>query len=128
MGGVPLYALDRHTRLGKQALATFAQENLQVRRVIQPFVVGRTPREAIAWAAFYADGAAVGLRLCWRLSRPIEALGIENDLLKAGIPTEGHAALLAVVRANLDHLNSIRTRLLQARGLPAATDHTESQG
>lgn len=114
--GVPLYALDKHTRLGKQAIGLFARENAPVRACLEEFVPEHRHREAACLAAFYADAAPVSRRLDWSQADALEALGTENDLLLAGVAPEGIAPLLATVRANLDHLNDIRTRLFtQAR-------------
>ncbi len=45
--GVPLYALDKHTRLGRQAIGRFARENAEIAR----FLTERTApaRERCAW-------------------------------------------------------------------------------
>lgn len=116
VSSVPLYALDKHTRLGKQAIHLFARENAPVRTCLEEFVPEHRHREAACLAAFYADAAPVARRLDWSQADTLEALGTESDLLLAGAAPEGIAPLLATVRANLGHLNDIRTRLFtQAR-------------
>ena len=62
-------------------------------------------------AAFYADAVPVARRLIWRWSHELELLGLEVDMLKVGCPRDGIQPILAAVRANLDHLNSIRCRI-----------------
>lgn len=114
VAGLPLYALDKHTRLGRAALHQFARENTKVRRVLERYVPKRNALAAVQWAAFYADAAALAERFLWARSREIERIGIEADLLNAGIPLEGIGAIRDVIAANIIHLNDIRERLLIA--------------
>jgi hypothetical protein len=111
-GDVPLYALDKHTRLGREAIWRFAQENSAVRACLGRFVAENRWRSAAYVAAFYVDAAPIARRLVWDQSEALEAFGIERDLLCAGIPVEGMQPLLEVMRANLGHLNQIRRDVL----------------
>jgi hypothetical protein len=111
-GDVPLYALDEHTRLGREAIWRFACENDGVRACLECFVPASRRRRAANVAAFYADAAPVARRLMWDQSRSLEAFGIERDLLHAGVRAEGIGPLLEAVRANLGHLNEVRTQIL----------------
>jgi hypothetical protein len=120
---VPMYALDKHTRLGREAIAQFARENDAVHEVLERLVPKESRREAAMMAAFYADAAPVSKRLVWDGAGHLEAYGIETDFLKKGVPTEAHAPLLAAVRDNLDHLNQIRAdRYRKKFALPGAAD------
>jgi len=112
MNDVPLYALDMHTRLGREAIWRFAQENKSVRACLARFVPENRWRSAAYVAAFYIDAAPIARRLVWDQSEALEAFGIERDLLCAGIPIEGIQPLLEVMRANLDHLNNLRRAVL----------------
>src|SRR5690348_13353087 len=76
-GGVPLYALDKHTRLGREAIWRFAYGNDSVRTCLARFVPGRS---AAYVAAFYVDAAPIAKRLLWDQSEALEAFGIERDL------------------------------------------------
>ncbi len=109
---VPLYALDEHTRLGREAIWRLARENDAVRACLERFVPESRRRHAANVAAFYADAAPVALRLVWDHSAALEAFGIERDLLHGGVSAEGIKPLLEVVRANLDHLNELRAQVL----------------
>ena len=111
-GGVPLYALDEHTRLGREAIWRFACENDSVRACLERFAPANRRRRAANVAAFYADAAPVARRLMWDQSRSLETFGTERDLLLAGVPKEGIGPLLEAVRANLGHLNELRTQVL----------------
>ena len=108
-----MYCLGMHTRIGKAAIGRFARENDSVNKVLARYVAEHRRRDAACMAAFYGDGAPVSRRLNWSQSAALEALGIEADMLQAGVPTEGIEPLLAIVRSNLDHLNAIRAELFQ---------------
>ena len=117
---MPLYALDEHTRLGREAIWRFACENDGVRTCLERFVPASRRRRAANVAAFYADAAPVARRLMWDQSRSLETFGTERDLLLAGVPAEGIGPLLEAVRANLGHLNELRTQILgRTRAQPA---------
>jgi hypothetical protein len=109
---VPLYALDKHTRLGREAIWRFACENDSVRACLARFVPAGRRRSACYMAAFYVDAAPIARRLMWDQSEALEAFGIKRDLLHAGVPLEGIQPLLAAMRTNLDHLNKLRAQLL----------------
>jgi hypothetical protein len=126
MGDVPLYALDQHTRLGREAIWRFAREHPAVRWCLIHYVPERCWRGVAYVAAFYVDGAPVACRLIWYQSEALEAFGIERDLLHAGLPAEGIGPLLAVMRANLDYLNNLRRDVLarsQADLVPREVRH-----
>ena len=102
----------KHTRLGRDAIWRFACENDSVRACLACFAPARQRRNAAYVAAFYVDAAPIAKRLMWDQSEALEAFGIERDLLHAGLPAEGIGPLLAVMRANLDHLNELRRDVL----------------
>jgi hypothetical protein len=108
---VPLYAFDMHTHIGKQAIRRFARESDLVRECSERYVRPATWERAVCNAAFYADAAPVARRLDWAQSASLEAFGIENDLILAGVSPEGFKPLLETVRSNLAHLNQIRASL-----------------
>ena len=114
VNGVPLYALDMHTRIGRRAIELFAKENDAVSSCLDQHVPARSRREAAYLSAFYADAAPLSRRLQWFQADAIEQLGIENDFLSVGVMPDAVAALLGAVRDNLDHLNAIRARVLTA--------------
>ncbi|MEF2559287.1 hypothetical protein VQ044_24510 [Aurantimonas sp. C2-5-R2] len=113
VNGVPTYALDKHTRAGRQAIVTFARENQDVRSALERHVPEFRHRDAAYLAAFYTDAMPVTHRFEWDQVDELGTLGRETDLLWAGIPATGMADILAAFRSNLAHLNEVRARLLQ---------------
>ncbi len=119
VAGIPLYALDEHTRLGKQAINKLAQQSPSVRACLQQYVPHRRWIAAAQHSAFYAEGSAVSRRLHWSQSRSLEALGIEAELATAEVRPEGVEPLIGAIRSSLDELNAIRTQLLLTVGADA---------
>jgi hypothetical protein len=117
--GIPLYALDEHTRLGKRAINTLAQQSPSIRACLQQYVPRRRWIAAAQHAAFYAEGSAVSQRLHWTQSQSLEALGIEAELATAEVRPEGVEPLIGAIRGSLDELNAIRTQLLLTVGADA---------
>jgi hypothetical protein len=113
--GVPLYALDMHTSIGKTAIHQFARENRAVRETLAEYVPEYRAQDAACLAAFYADAAPVSRRLDWGQSAAVETIGIDSDLRSAKVSPDGVRPILEVVRANLDHLNETRARLFSVR-------------
>jgi hypothetical protein len=123
--GVPLYSLDKHTRTGRRAIELFANENTAVRDYLDQHVPARSRRAAAYLCAFYADAAPLSRKLQWAQGDELERLGIEADFHPVGVIPDAIPALLRATRANLDHLNLIRERVLKEalradrRGRPA---------
>jgi hypothetical protein len=119
VAGIPLYALDEHTRLGKRAINTLTQQSPSIRACLQQYVPRRRWIAAAQHAAFYAEGSAVSRRLNWSQSRSLEALGIEAELTTAEVQPDGVEPLVSAVRGSLDELNAIRAELLLTVGADA---------
>jgi len=109
--GVPMYSLDKHTRLGREAVRRFASENDEMQETLARYVPAARRNDAAYMAAFYADAAPLATKLVWKDADELEAFGTETDLLLSGVPPEGFAPLLAALRNNLGHLNEVRARV-----------------
>ncbi|PIU06546.1 MAG: hypothetical protein COT28_21775 [Methylobacterium sp. CG08_land_8_20_14_0_20_71_15] len=114
LGEIPAYAFDKHTRIGKRAITLLSRENEAVRTCLEHHVPEFRHRQTAWVAAFYADATPITRRLTWDQSEALEALGMENDLMREGVPQAGVVPLVDAIRANLDHLNEIRGRLYAA--------------
>lgn len=109
VGGVPLYTYDKHTALGKNAIATFARANRQVAAALQAWVPDASHRASVAeMAAFYCDAAPVKDRLDWASGRVLQFIGLRADILSVGCEFDGISPVLDAVGANLPHLNKLR--------------------
>lgn len=109
---IPMYALDKHTRVGREAIRNLIKFNFQIRDCLKRYVASRQWSDAAYMAAFYADAAPLARKLVWRGADELEALGTEADLLRAGVAAEGIAPLLELFRANVGHLNKVRAHTL----------------
>ena len=121
---VPMYALDKHTRLGREAIRRFASENDEVRETLARYVPAARRNDAAYMAAFYADAAPLATKLVWNGADDLEAFGTETDLLLSGVPPEGFAPLLAALRNNLGHLNEVRARVFVQQRSAGAGMHS----
>jgi hypothetical protein len=113
LDGVPMYAFDKHTRLGQAAIQKLIQESSRLRACLGRYVPKEVWRKATQMAVFYTDGYIVSRRLEWSLSRLLEALGIESDFCRTGVLPEARGPLLKALKDELHHLNAIRQELWQ---------------
>jgi hypothetical protein len=114
IAGVPLYAFDKHTRLGKRAIERLISESKPFRDCIVRFLAQGSPKKAAEIAAFYADAAPVARRLDWAQSDSLERLGIEADFIAAGLRLEGIGPVRQAMNAALEQLNAIRAEFWNA--------------
>lgn len=114
VNSIPLYALDRHTRLGKRAIEQFATECTEVREYLEANVPASKCKEAAYTSAFYTDGHPVRRRFAWRDSLALEVFGIESDLIKLSPSNNWIAQLLELFHCKLSALDVIRIRQLSS--------------
>lgn len=114
-GGVPLYAFDKFTSLGKRAIGQFAEECAQVRSILEKFGTGRDRRSVAEMAVFYSEGYFIARRFCWNQSECLENIGRAADFAHVRANPSGVAAIVDTVSSNLSGLNEIRRQLLSAR-------------
>jgi hypothetical protein len=117
INGVPLYALDRHTRLGRRAIRRFAQENAEIAQFLTKRGCDSGDDGALRMAVFYADGALTRPTLRWRHSAELTVAGVAADFHKVQVAAEVGAELVELVAAHIADLDSIRIQLL-SRALP----------
>ena len=117
INGVPLYALDKHTRLGRQAIGRFAKENAEIARFLTKRGCGSSDDRALRMAVFYADGALTRPTLRWRHSAELTASGVAADFQGVHVGADVGAELVELVVAHIANLHSIRSQLL-SRALP----------
>lgn len=110
--GIPLYTFDLHTRIGKMAAGIFAGENRAVNEMLCRLVPEFRMRDVVAMAACYVDGVSLYRPLQWHQAAALADLDLEANMMKLGCPRGAISEIIEIVRANLDHLNSIRGRLL----------------
>ena len=117
INGVPLCALDKHTRLGRQAIGRFAQENAEIARFLTERGCRSGNDGALRMAVFYADGALTRPTLQWRHAAEVTAAGVAADFHKVHVAADVGAELVELVATHIADLNAIRSQLL-SRGLP----------
>lgn len=115
VGGVPLYAFDKHTAAGKRAIAIFCRENADVAEVLHKWVPEPRRTEVAEIAAFYADACPVSLRFEWEAGPLMSFIGLQADMMGAGCAFDGVEPVVDCVRENLGGLNDARRSVLQRR-------------
>lgn len=108
VGDVPMYALDKHTRVGRAAIREFLADNDNIHRCLKAHVSTENMKSAAYMAAYYTDATPVSNRFVWSDSDRLEIRGREADMHSAGVPLDGIASILDVFRQNLVHLDEIR--------------------
>ena len=106
--GVPLSALDLHTRLGRTALSIFGSRNAEIAKFLSENLTGFRAVKALRYAAFFADSGALQPRLEWCTGKDIERLGIAADFRSIKVDPAIGKHLIGIVREHLDELNGIR--------------------
>jgi hypothetical protein len=106
IGGVPLYAFDTHTRIGKRAIERLISENKPLRDCIVRLQRPRS-RRSMRTAPRYRDGSTGRNRIR-------ERLGIEADFDAAGLRRDGIGPVREAMNAALGQLNEIRAELWTA--------------
>jgi hypothetical protein len=112
INGVPLYALDKHTRLGRQAIKRFAQSNAEISQFLIERGCASSDDGALRMAVFYADGALTRPTLHWRYSAELTTTGAAADFRSVNVAAEVGAELVRLVAAHVADLNAIRSQLL----------------
>ena len=132
INGLPLCAIDKHTRLGRQAIGRFARENAEIARFLKKHVRGSRDA-ALGMAVFYADGALTRPTLQWRRSAEFTAAGVAADFHKVKVTSGVGVELVELVMAHIADLDAIRLQLLSralapSRALQPQTDQAGRRG
>jgi hypothetical protein len=117
IGDVPLCALDKFTRLGRDAITAWSASSPPLMTMLNDLLPHRLWSKALGYGVFYTEGGVVAPKLVWRDSASIERLGIEADFLSIGFPADAITDFLALVEEELPQLNAVRTELMQASRL-----------
>lgn len=118
--GIPLYTFDKHTSIGKRAIAEFARTCAPVRDILAANVPEFRARDVAAMAAFYVDAIPLTRRYHWSRSPSLEARGRKVDMMKVGTPLEAVEPIIRGVEENLGALNTIRARMVTQSQRPSA--------
>jgi hypothetical protein len=111
INGVPLCAVDKHTRPGRQAIGRFARENAEIAQFLMKHAQG-SGDEALGKAVFYADGALTRPALQWRRSAELTAAGVAADFHKVKVAASAGISLIRLVSEHIADLNAIRLQML----------------
>lgn len=106
--GIPSYAFDKHTLLGRRAIRGLLKYSSSIRECLVSHADLARINEAAYMAAFYTDAAPLARRLTCQGGDELERMAIEADLMRVGVIRESVPAVLQVFSERLDHLNKLR--------------------
>lgn len=111
-GGLPLYALDKHTRKGRLAIRQFVRDIPEIRNALAHTVKPSMRNNAAYMIAFYTDAVPLAEKLVWPGAQELEQLGLEADMYKVGVNPTDIAPLLAIFSKFQSELDDARARTL----------------
>ena len=106
---IPLYAVDYHTRVGKQAVREWRAQS----PVLRPY-----PLRGVQLGLFYTEGSVVRPQLHWEWSERLYALGTEAEMVSAGLTANDFLPIRKAVENELPTLNELRQRLVSEDASP----------
>lgn len=110
--GIPHYALDKHTRLGKQAFRLLPERNIELSNCLKSLVPAHARQPAIEWLMFYIEASQLDLELQFQGYEEIKQEGIEADLARSGLQSIANKALYQCLLEAGEDLAQIRAELL----------------
>lgn len=113
--GIPLYAFDKHTALGKQAVRLWLHDSRELRELVGHHAVASSHLKIVEMAAFYADAIPLRRRFDWARSQELQALGMHADMSSVGCSLQGVEPIIRYASANIPELNEQRRGLLMRR-------------
>jgi hypothetical protein len=112
VGSIPLYTYDKHTAVGRKALALLPGRCSELKSLLSDGVPSERHADVTLMAAFYADAAPIAQRLEWHSGRLLEYVGFQADMFSSGCPTEASTSIVKCVQSNLSTLNQLRRACL----------------
>ncbi|HUK06811.1 MAG TPA: hypothetical protein VLX09_02990 [Stellaceae bacterium] len=110
--GVPLYALDKHTSRGKQAIAALGVHLRGAGSTAARFLHTAAAERALELAVFHAEGARLRNHLLWDRTAELSTLELEANCAAIGAEVAAMRSLIEEVRAHQGILDEIRATLL----------------
>ncbi|WP_417461566.1 hypothetical protein [Kordiimonas sp.] len=110
--GVPHYALDRHTRIGKAAVRALIAGSNELRDFLGQNVGGGSVQQTLEWALFTLEGGRLNREAVFSASEDIKRLGQETDMCQYGLRVEAQKDLLTLLLTQMDNLHDIRAELI----------------
>ena len=106
--GVPAYAFDGFSRIGRGALSRFLATCSPIRNFIAAHAPDADPLAVVAMLVFHAEGGLVDRRLIWRGSETITRQGVIADIVGRGLAAEYADEALMLLREHLPRLHDAR--------------------
>lgn len=108
--GLPCYAYDMHTQIGKRALGYLLKDK-EVAAVLQPLHL-KDPIKTLGWALFYNEGGNLQQQIDYPYRSKLYHTAVTVSLLNQGVPREQIQDVMMVVADNLHTLNEYRRKIV----------------
>lgn len=109
LGPVPSWALDTYTREGRAALSRFVRSKSDTARWLRDHVPQARRMDFLGDVLFRVEGQITTRRLCWSLGDQLRRL---VDLECRGATSAEATEVLALMRADIPHLNRVRAEVM----------------
>jgi hypothetical protein len=122
--GVPAFAFDGFSRIGRSALSRFLATCSPVRDFIAAHAPDADPSAVVAMLVFHAEGGLVDRRLIWAGSEAITRRGALADIVGRGLPTECAEEGLMLLREHMPRLHEARNAVAAQAQLHSPAEPT----
>jgi hypothetical protein len=122
--GVPAYAFDGFSRIGRSALSRFLTTCSPIRDFIAAHAPDADPVAVVAMLVFHAEGGLVDRRLIWGASEAITRQGTIADIAGRGLPSEYADEALMLLREHMPRLHEARNAVAARAGLLSPAEPT----
>lgn len=109
---IPLYALDKHTRLGKTALRALFKNSPALQDYLTKWLPKPLWKKNYEMAVFRVESAVINKELIFPGYKELDQMYLEAEFLSDDRPQEYLDGLLNLVGDSIPELNEIRTRIL----------------
>lgn len=110
--GIPHYALDCHTRLGKQAIRRLLKASEPLSRILASRLPSQAWQATVEGALFNVEAALVDREICFPEYKAIKKLGVETDICRYGLPIGDVPELINCVTEGLPVLDELKREIL----------------
>lgn len=111
--GIPHYALDGHTRLGKQAIRQLLKAHKPLSSFLTHHIPPRAHQPTVEGALFNIEAALVDKEIVFPEYTSIKKLGVETDICRYGLPAHAMDELTALLLEALPLLDDIKHQILK---------------
>jgi len=112
--GLPSYAYDMHTQIGKRAIGFLSGRGTELFEFFKLYPQVTDSSKAVGWALFYSEGGLLNTQLEYPSRTGVYNTAVFASLLNLGVGRDGVLKLIALVREALPRLEGKREAIAEA--------------